>query len=304
MCRRIPTTARRSGSTTRAFSAVVSVALISAFFLWAPAATATTARSRPARATPTTTTTTTTAALPPAAVVPGPPPSMLLIGDSVADSLGGAMSSEAASRGIPFVARVRPGCGLVTGVPAYATGAAIPWGPTCDGGTAQFLTDSVQLAHAQVVLWLSTWETADRIVDGRFYQFGTPAADAMLLQKFDEARATLTSGGARLVMLTIAPHAVPSETASTDNPADDATYLHLNALFRLFAAQHSDSVTVVDLASIICPTGPPCPATVNGVQLRPHDGGHFAGDGPAWVAPHLLDAVMRELNPAPRATFR
>ena len=292
-------TARPPGFTTRAASLMAAVALVGAL-LGAPRgpnATGLKWRSSP-------TPTTTAPAPPPPVAPPAPPPSMLLVGDSVADSLQGALAVEAASRGISFLGRVRPGCGLVTGVPAYPTGSPIPWGPTCDNGTSQFLSDSVHLANAQVVLWLSTWETADRIVDGTFYQFGTPAADAMLLQKFDEARATLTSGGARLVMLTVAPHAIPSDTTSTDDPADDATYLHLNALFRLFAAQHPDSVTVVDLAAIICPTGPPCPADVDGVRLRPHDGGHFAGDGPAWVAPRLLDAVMRELYPAPRATFR
>ena len=36
------------------------------------------------------------------------------------------------------------------------------------------------------------------------------------------------------------------------------------------------------------------PGDVDGLRLRPRDGGHFEGDGPEWVAPRLLDAVFEE----------
>ena len=240
----------------------------------------------------------------PPVTTPPPLPSMLLVGDSVADTLRPALEAQAASEGISFSASVRPGCGLTTGVPAYANGTPIPWGPGCASGTDAYLTKAVQQANPQVVLWLSTWETADQLVNGQYYAFGTPAADALLLQEMGQSAAILTSGGARLVLVTIAPRAIPSATIPTDNPAEDAQYLHLDALMRTFAAQHTTSVTVVDLAKIICPSGPPCPAVVDGVDLRPNDGGHFAGAGPAWVAPRLLDAVLRDLRPTPQAIFR
>ena len=248
--------------------------------------------------------TTTTTVAPPPTTTPAPPPSMLLVGDSVADTLRPALGAQAAIRGIRFSAEVRPGCGLTTGVPAYSNGTVIPWGPGCADGTLSYLTQAVQEADPQVVLWLSTWETADQLVNGQFYAFGSPAADALLLQELEQSREVLTAGGARLVLVTIAPRAETSATVPTDNPAEDQQYLHLDALLRTFAAQHTNSVTVVDLARIICPSGPPCPPEVDGVDLRPNDGGHFAGDGPAWVAPRLMDAIMRELRPAPRTVFR
>ena len=68
--------------------------------------------------------------------------------------------------------------------------------------------------------------------------------------------------------------------------------LHLNDLFRQYAAAHPDRVAVLDLAALVCPAGPPCPTEVEGVTLRPVDGGHFAGDGPAWVAPRVLDRLV------------
>lgn len=231
-------------------------------------------------------------------------PRLLLVGDSVADTLSNALAATARGRGLSFSAAVRPGCGLVTGVPAYPTGGVIPWGPACADGTLGYLSSAVQASTPDVVLWLSTWETADRIVNGRFYAFGTPDADAMLLQKFEETRQVLTATGARLLLVTIPPRAKSSASVPTDNPAEDAQYLHLDDLFRQFAAQHEDSVGAVDLARIVCPAGPPCPTVIDGVQLRPDDGGHYAGGGPAWVAPRLLDAMMRELHEAPRTEVR
>ncbi len=253
------------------------------------------------------TTTTSTSAPPltaPPAAAPPPLPSMLLVGDSVADTLRPALAAEAANEGIAFSSSVRPGCGLTTGVPAYSNGTVIPWGPGCASGTLSYLASAVQSADPQVVLWLSTWETADQLVDGQYYAFGTPPADALLLQEIQQSASILTGGGAKLVLVTIPPRGIPSATVPTDNPAEDAQYLHLDDLLETFAQQHTTSVTVVDLAKIVCPSGPPCPQSVDGVDLRPNDGGHYAGAGPAWVAPRLLNAVIRELRGAPQALFR
>jgi peptidoglycan/LPS O-acetylase OafA/YrhL len=245
----------------------------------------------------------------PTPVVPPPTappqlPSMLLVGDSVADSIQDALAAEAAARGIAFSANTRPGCGVITGVPAYSDGTVIPWGPGCSDTTPSYLSSAVHQTNPQVVLWFSTWETADRIVDGHDYHFGTPEADAMLLAKFEETRQLLTAGGAQLLLLTVPPHAAHSDKVAADNPADDATYLHLNVLFQTFASEHPDSVKVVDFARIVCPNGPPCPEFVDGVRLRPSDGGHFAGDGPAWIAPRLLTKIIQELHPTPHARWR
>ena len=50
---------------------------------------------------------------------------------------------------------------------------------------------------------------------------------------------------------------------------------------------------------IVCPLGPPCPAEVDGVVLRPKDGRHFDGDGSNWVASHLLDRLFEVLAGGP-----
>jgi hypothetical protein len=134
----------------------------------------------------------------------------------------------------------------------------------------------------------------ERIVDGRLYRFDTPEGDAMLLENLDESRRILTASGARLILLTIPPRAETSDTRVRD-PAEDARFEHLNRLYRDFARAHADSVEVVELSEILCPGGPPCPESIDGVRPRPRDGGHFEGQGPEWLAPRLLDAVVAAL---------
>jgi hypothetical protein len=215
---------------------------------------------------------------------------VLLLGDSVAASIGDALGTEATARGIPFLAATRPGCGMVTGIPALPDGTEVAWGKTCADGTPAYLRDRVTSATPDVVLWMSTWETADRIVDGRFYDFGSKAADRVLLGLMEETRAVITASGAQVVIVENTPNAEESEVA-VRNPQQERDLLHLNSLYREFAAAHPETVHVLDLPAIVCPTGVPCPAVVDGVRLRPRDGGHFEGAGPAWVAPRLLDAL-------------
>jgi hypothetical protein len=219
-----------------------------------------------------------------------PPFRVAWAGDSVAYTLVGAIAAEANARGMQVVNRTTIGCGMVRGLPA--DDALVPFDivRTCD--------TSVPASHAQtaasgadVVTWLSTWETSNRAVDGQSYVFGSPEGDAKLLELIDEAARGVMAGGARLVILTMPPSA-PGRLRPVVDERDVQRALHLNGLLRQYAAAHADRIAVLDLAAIVCPGGPPCPTEVEGVTLRPEDGGHYHGDGPAWVAPRVLDQLV------------
>jgi peptidoglycan/LPS O-acetylase OafA/YrhL len=224
---------------------------------------------------------------------------MLLLGDSVAYTLGDALQTEAGTHGVAFSAATRPGCGMTTAIPLRDDGSQIPWGPDCAKSTAQYESDAVRSTSPHVVVWLSTWETSDMIANGATVHFGTRAGDDMLLAELEAARTRVGVNGARLVLVTVPPPADTSET--TPLRADEgARRLHLTGVFRQFAALHPGDVAVVDLASIVCPSkGVSCPAAVDGVVLRPSDGNHFEGDGPAWVARRLYAEIIHSLSELP-----
>jgi peptidoglycan/LPS O-acetylase OafA/YrhL len=230
------------------------------------------------------------------------PTRFLLVGDSLGGSLADALTAEAASRGLTLFAATRPGCGMTTAIPLRRNGEFVPWAPDCSRGTAEYQQTSVAQYEPQVVLWLSSWEASDHLYDGVRLDFDTPEGDAALLADFDESRQRLTAGGATLVLLTLPEPAKQSELGPAD-PHLLEVYPHMNKLFRQFAAEHPDAVEVVDLARMVCPQGPPCPAVVEGVRLRPRDGAHFEADGPAWVSERLLDALV-ELFSAPGRSER
>jgi lysophospholipase L1-like esterase len=235
--------------------------------------------------------TTTTTAPPglPLPLSPGPV-RIAWAGDSVAYTLASAVAAEANVRGVQVVDRSTPGCGMLRGFPAdenlvpyaivSACDRAIPGNRGITAGSG-----------ADVVTWLSTWEDSNRVVDGVGYVFGTPEADAKLLELIDEAVQQLTSRGARLVFL-VNPPPTSGPMRPEIDPAAVARGQHLGALLRRYASEHADRVGLIDLTPIVCPTGPPCPTEVDGVTLRPTDGGHFGADGAAYVASRLLDQLM------------
>jgi len=225
--------------------------------------------------------------------------SMLLLGDSVADSLGPALQQAAAAHGVTLQVWTRPGCGMTTETPLRPDGTPIPWGQACANQTVQYETEAVGEVAPNVVLWLSTWETSDMLDNGVTADFETRAGDAALQAQFEAARARLEVGGARLVMLTLPAPADTSEVQPL-RPDEGARRAYLNEQIRRFAARHPTDVAVAELASIVCPgPGRSCPNTVDGVTLRPRDGNHFEGDGPAWVAPRLYSEIIRALSAMP-----
>jgi hypothetical protein len=63
----------------------------------------------------------------------------------------------------------------------------------------------------------------------------------------------------------------------------------LRALYTEWAGRHRDQVTLVDVAPVVCPAGPPC-RPVNGVDFRP-DTTHFDDAGGMQVATYLAASV-------------
>ena len=231
--------------------------------------------------------------LPSVTTLPGAPEAparrVLLIGDSVAASLGDALGTAGAADGVVVATRARPGCGLTTGAAVDAQGKVISWAPACAKSADAYERDSMDIVQPDTVLWHSTWENADVLVGGKVLVVGTPAWEKWFLTDLERVRALASQHGARLVLITIPPMA-PNPSRVFDPEAYRRSET-VNEVFRKFAAAHPSDVGVVDFGDLVCPSGPPCDATIDGVTLRPVDGGHFEADGAAWTAPRLLDLV-------------
>jgi peptidoglycan/LPS O-acetylase OafA/YrhL len=220
---------------------------------------------------------------------PSAPRVIGIVGDSVAASLLPGLEREAAARGIGLASAAIAGCGAAGGVLLDDEGQPFAWADDCARAVPIVQNEIITKYRPEVVLWLSTWETQDRLVGEARLRFRTPEGDRELLREMEATLTRVTAQGARVVVLI-----PPPPVMGRNGPPDEDVLqkrAHLNGLIALFAYLHADRVEVVDFAAIVCPNGVPCPTEMDGMRLRP-DGGHFTNETSAWAASRLLAAVL------------
>ena len=220
----------------------------------------------------------------------GNPTHVVLVGDSVALSLGIGLDDALAARGIQFEATSVPGCGVLRGVTLQENGLPHDWSVACDEAIFPALRTVVDTPpRPDLVLWLASWDAVDRDLDGTRVSLGTARGRAAFTQAVEHASALLTAKGARLMILTLPPP-VPGLPPRLPGFDDPVRVHRLNDAYRKGGPTGDGRVTVLDLEAIVCPDGE-CPVLVSGIELRP-DGSHFGPEGAAWVGTGLIDAVL------------
>jgi len=138
-----------------------------------------------------------------------------------------------------------------------------------------------------IVLWASTWESSALITNGLLgpetLKPGSARWNTFLTGRIEQRLRTLAAGGAKVVML--------EEPAPVDTPDADAGAAALVSLQKRLAAEHPGQFKLLNLAGLVCPPGPPCPAVVAGRTLRP-DKYHYSPSTSLWVANWLVPRVL------------
>jgi peptidoglycan/LPS O-acetylase OafA/YrhL len=134
------------------------------------------------------------------------PVRILLVGDSMAGSLGVGLTAVASRYGAEILNEGAPGCSL-----AEATAVKVLWwtnppGAPCQAANpAQLINTYRSLVHQfdpDVVVYLARSDTLDTELDGSWQHVGEPAFDFWAEARYDQAIAALGTGGARVVLLT------------------------------------------------------------------------------------------------------
>lgn len=214
-----------------------------------------------------------------------------LLGDSVAASLQPRLRDELGRAGVAMTGTTIAGCGLVEGLVLRNTGEQVAWAKACDRAVRVLEPQFVARARPDTVIWLSVWDAFDRVIDGRTVRIGTAEGDRALLAAVDRSVRRIGKHGRRVLLVTVA---TPTKgVRPSEWPGDPRRFVGLDRILRTYAAAHPDRVSLVDLAAIVCPAGPPCPQKVGGVRLRPLDGWHFDDAGAAWVVKRLAPLILR-----------
>jgi peptidoglycan/LPS O-acetylase OafA/YrhL len=231
-----------------------------------------------------------------AATMPGPPVRILLVGDSVAGSLGVGLSSVAGRFGAEVVNRGSPGCSLAEANQVRVLWYTNPPGKPCQSDDPEDLLQTyrslVVRFDPDVVAYVARGDTLDTELDGKWQHLGQPSLDRWAESRFQAAASVLASQGAHVVFLT-SPFYDSGEQGNgqpwpENAPGRVATD---NRLLHQAAQEDAAQATVFDLGSLLSPAGH-FAASIGGVPVRCQDGVHMTISGGQWVAARLLPDLV------------
>jgi hypothetical protein len=220
-----------------------------------------------------------------------------VFGDSVPEELRPWLRAAAVRAGARrLVDAAIAGCGVVSMTQTDAAGNVVSWQSTCEEIAADERA-VIARARPDAVIWFSGTENEPMLVGGTSYPPGSPEHRRALRRAMLAAHQRLTADGAHLYLVEVPPHAPPpGGCASADanpqcsvNATFNATVPYANAQLR-WLAHRFDDTSLISLDRVICPGGSPCPATIDGVAVRP-DGTHYSEAFAPRVARTLLAAT-------------
>ncbi|HXN58813.1 MAG TPA: SGNH hydrolase domain-containing protein [Acidimicrobiales bacterium] len=235
------------------------------------------------------------AALEQAGAYGGDPVRLLLVGDSIAMTLGVGLRVKSRPRyGVTILNHTTLGCDLDPGLDVRLAGVVAPATPGCRGWAAQWPLLVDQIRPQVAALGLGRWEVADHLFEGRWVHIGEPLWDAHLETELQQAIAILGEFGARVVLFTM-PYVDPSDRQPDGQPWSENTRARArayNALVEQVARSEPGHVSVIDLNKMLDPDGAYCP-TVDGVRVRWTDGVHVSRAGGLLLQGQILPVIGR-----------
>ena len=270
-------------------------------------ATAKTSRSRTPAGSPTTSSPT-----PAAHTSTSRPVKVLLVGDSLAGSLGVGLALEARQYGVQLVNEGSPSCSVSMQGEIQVLWYTVPPNPPCDvaGNADSLLTTWRQWVDAynpDVVVYLARGETFNQQFDGAWQNLGEAAFDSYVSSRFNSAADVLGSRGAAVMFLTVPYFDSGVSGAGTPWPENNPFRVVLdNSIMRSVAEAAGGNVSVFDLNTLVSPSGHYSPA-VGSVNVRCGDGVHFSQSGGIFVgmelAPELAALGQAHARSSPGGTW-
>jgi peptidoglycan/LPS O-acetylase OafA/YrhL len=221
----------------------------------------------------------------------GEPARVLVVGDSVGETLARRYVRPARRSGIAMTNKGLLGCGVVRGGPYRYFGKQLTPPRNCESWPRQWSEHVGRYDPDVVLAVLGRWEVMDRVHDGRWTAIGDPVFDRYLETELTEAVRVLSAGDAT-VLFTTAPYYFRGERPDGGRwPEDDPARVdRFNAILRGVVDRHADRAALLDLNAKTSVGGVYTPV-VDGISLR-FDGVHFSPEGANWLAPWFFGALL------------
>lgn len=203
-----------------------------------------------------------------------PPKKVLLIGDSLAFSLGLGQMIEEHNYGVEVANAAILGCSFHTGGELNVSGTWESLPPGCPGALGQWRRDELTFKPQAVIVELGYRDEFDWLVHGRVVHLGQSGFDAALQSRMDTFVRVLGRTGAKLLFLTV-PYTDPAPypDGSPAPAGSPARHTLINRLLATAVRGSTAGAELLNLDHTISP-GNHYDLTVHGQMCR-FDGIHF-----------------------------
>ncbi len=218
---------------------------------------------------------------------------VMLLGDSMALTLGVGLGQQAGAWGADVINRGAIGCDLVwnqtvnfQGQTTIAATGCKDWPTTWPALIQQFNPDVVAVL-------LGRFEYQNRLINGHWYTVGQAPWDDMITGQMERAIRLLSADGAHVAMLTL-PYVTQTTNAPNGQPWDvnqPSRTRAWNADVRRAAAAFPGVASVVDLNRMIDPGGH-YTSYIDGIRVRDVDNEHFSPAGGLYLRRFLLPPLV------------
>ncbi len=224
-------------------------------------------------------------------------PRVVLVGDSVAVTLGYGLIPAARAAGVDIVSHAAVGCGIATDG-EFSDGAhTYPPATPCAGWPRAWGTAVDEQQADVLAVLVGRWELTDRLLHGRWQHIGAPDLDAYLAERLDAVVALAVRHHVKVAFLT-APCFRGGELADGSSTVMDqpARVERWNQLVAQAVARHPSDARLADVHGALCPSGT-FAATVDGVLARWDDGIHLTAAAGRLVARTLVPELVSLARP-------
>jgi peptidoglycan/LPS O-acetylase OafA/YrhL len=202
-----------------------------------------------------------------------PPHRILLIGDSIAFTLGLPIMGDEQHYGVELANDAILGCAFATRGEVDVNGVWQKPDDGCANPLATWAAEERRFHPAEVVIEMGYRDEFEWRWGSRNLHLGDPAFDAYLQQQIDQYVKVLGRGGTKILFLTVPFTSPPAQANGSPAPAaSPARHSLINAMLARAAATAHGNAAVLDIDSTISPGGHYA-ATVNGQMCR-FDGIH------------------------------
>ncbi|HWE11095.1 MAG TPA: acyltransferase family protein [Solirubrobacteraceae bacterium] len=224
-----------------------------------------------------------------------PPKRVMVIGDSLAFTIGLPMMDSEENYGVELANAARLGCAFATKGQLDVNGTFEDPPAGCSSALTEWAQEEKALQAQEVIIELGYRDEFDWRWNGKTVHLGQPAFDAYIQQQIARYVQVLGQRGVKILFLSV-PYTHPPDQADGAPPpaASPARHALINAMLEKEARRHPSSVRVLDLDRTISP-GSHYDARVDG-QLCRFDGIHFSVFCSKLLEPSVLGEARRLLR--------